>query len=494
MDDQLDNDLKNRIKEVFDNFEDASASEGWLQLREKFPEKQAKRRAIAWVWWGAAAILFLFLGIGLWIYSANNNAEKYSVKIQKNPQPENLAGNKNQKDTTVKTITPNTAIPAKVATGSIAASGTNKVKILNPQVNKTPVSITHSITNNAAQQKTYTANTAHVTVKTVAKTHIEQLARVISSKNADSAKKAADKLQSQHLAITMMAKAADSIKKANQQQIAATTLANSSTADQPKGPVAGKPKTTVKSIASMLAETQDVKDKIIDKKSKTVNFGVYAATYFNYAKGSDNEANIGAGITSDIKITKNLKLVTGLTIAQNSMNFTGGVPTATAQSNLSFAPPRNAGGSLLLASAYNVHSAVTNAAVPAFKNYDADLVGLDIPVNLKYEFNPAKTNVYVLAGFSSGTFINETYTYQYNYPALFSPSLQQLQAETSRKSFNGFYLAKTLNLAFGVGYPVGKNRLILEPFLKYPLDGLGSQDIRFGAGGVNLKFSFQSNK
>jgi hypothetical protein len=47
-----------------------------------------------------------------------------------------------------------------------------------------------------------------------------------------------------------------------------------------------------------------------------------------------------------------------------------------------------------------------------------------------------------------------------------------------------------LNLAIGFGYPVGNNRLILEPFLKYPLDGLGSQNLRFGAGGINLKFNF----
>jgi hypothetical protein len=492
MDDQLDNDLKNRIKEVFDNFEDTSASEGWLKLREKFPEKQAKRRAIVWIWWGAAAILFLFLGIGLWMYSANNSTEKYSVKTQKNPQSENLTGNKTQKDTTAKTTTQQAATAAKVAAGSIAASGSEKIEKLNPLVKRSTISTTPSIINNAAQQKTYAANTFDVTAKTIIKVPGQQLAAVISSKNADSAKKAADKLQAQQLAITMMAKTADSIKKANQ-QIAATTAANNSTANQAKSPVTDKQKTPVKSIASMFAETQYVKDKKIDKKSKTVNFGVYAATYFNYAKGSNNEANIGAGITSDIRITKNLKLVTGITIAQNSLNFTGGVPTTTAQNNLSFVPANNAGSSLVLASAYNVNSAVTNAAVPAFKNYDANLVGLDIPLNLKYEFNPAKTNLYVLAGFSSGTFINETYTYQYNYPALFSPSLQQLQAETSRKSFNGFYLAKTLNLAFGVGYPVGKNRLILEPFLKYPLDGLGSQDIRFGAGGVNLKFSFQSS-
>jgi len=40
MDEQLDDILKNRIKEVFENFEDPSADEGWLLLREKYPEQE----------------------------------------------------------------------------------------------------------------------------------------------------------------------------------------------------------------------------------------------------------------------------------------------------------------------------------------------------------------------------------------------------------------------------------------------------------------------
>ena len=490
MDDQLDNDLKNRIKEVFDNFEDTSADEGWLQLREKFPEKQKDRRIFAWVWWGAAAIIFLFLGIGLWIYSANNKAGDLAVKNPKKSQIENLAGTKNTTGSTVKIAPQPTVVPGKNVTGSIAVPGQNKIETPTP-LGGTPAILPSSNFKNANQRKLYAVNKAAVPGKPTTNISGQQLTGIIS-KNTDSVKKGILGLQHQQLATTNMAKPIDTAKKLADQQTAATSAANNSAVSMQKGAVTDKPKTPVKSIASMFAETPDVKDKVA-KQSKKVNFGIYAATYFNYAKGSNNEANIGAGITSDIKITKNLTLVTGVTIAQNSLNFTGGVPTATAQSNLPFAPSSNIGGSLVVASAYSSNSAVTNAAVPAFKNYGANLVGLDVPVNLKYDFAPSNTNVYILAGFSSGTFINETYTYQYNYPALFSPSLQQIQNETSRKSFDGFYFAKTLNLAFGVGYPVGKNRLTFEPFLKYPLDGLGSQNIRFGAGGVNLKFSFQSS-
>ena len=136
---------------------------------------------------------------------------------------------------------------------------------------------------------------------------------------------------------------------------------------------------------------------------------------------------------------------------------------------------------------------IADIAAPTFKNYNANLVGLDVPVNLKYEFNPQKNDIYVSAGFSSGTFINESYTYLYSYPS-FNSTEAQTKNETTSKSFNSFYFAKTLNFAVGMGYPFGKNRLVIEPFLKYPLDGLGSQQLKFGAGGLNLKFNFDGAK
>jgi hypothetical protein len=66
MDEQFDDKLKSRITEVFDNYEFPPADEAWLELRKKFPVKQ--ERKIAWLWWSsAAAILLVFLGVGLWL-------------------------------------------------------------------------------------------------------------------------------------------------------------------------------------------------------------------------------------------------------------------------------------------------------------------------------------------------------------------------------------------------------------------------------------------
>ena len=507
MDDQFDNELKKHIRKVFENFEDPSADEGWLQLRKKFPEEEAKRRAFAWMWWAAAAVLFLFLGIGIWMYSKNDQSKNFVAKNQKHAPSENLAAGK-KRDTNTKTTSAHTDNPAKTNPGSIAATQPNTPKApaatnrntpggVNPLISsdrsgknsyiaKTPGGAKHAVNNSAAPQLAATPDINSPAAATampkpnaaISNSAGQQLAAIPQTNNSTPA--------------TTIPKGNPAVGNSPARQLAATGATNNLT----HGTDTIKPKQQAKSINDMFADNQSVKTKKMDANSEKVRFGVYAATYFNYAKGSSNNANLGAGVTAEIKIAKNLKLVTGVTVAQNSLNFNTAVPVSTQSS---FAAPSTSNSfstySLSGSPKANVlYSPANVASTPSLKNYDANMVGLDIPLNLKYDFNPKKYDVYVLAGLSSGTFINETYTYQYNYPALFSPSLQQIQNQTSRNNFGSFYFAKTLNLAFGVGYPLGKNHLILEPFLKYPLDGLGSQNIRFGAGGINLKFNFQQAK
>jgi len=485
MDEQFDDELKKRIREVFDNFEDPSADEGWQQLRKKYPEEKANRRAIAWMWLAAAALLFLFLGIGLWVFNKNDQPLKYTVKHPKHPQSENLAATENHRDTTIKTAQVHAKNTVKPTVNNIASTSSNtSKKSVATNKNKPAVIINPIISNDNTGGRTRLAKTVNGRKKRVNQAPSQQLA-VAGAKKPDVDNIALTRSNAPKTSATInksitatvinpkisndtagkkvyIAKTVDSSKKiinqSSAQQLATANQANNSNAPS----VIVKPKQPAKSINDMFVEDHAAKTKAIDEKYKMVHFGVYAGTFFNYAKGSNNQVNAGMGVTADIKITENLKLVTGITIAQNSLNFSTSIPTSTVQTI--FAAP----GIAAAASEFSVKSQVTEASVPDFKNYDASLVGLDIPVNLKYEFNPKKTDLYVLAGLSSGTFINETYTYQYNYPALASQTLQQIQDETSRRSFNGFYFAKTLNLAFGVGYPLGKNRIVLEPFFKIP--------------------------
>ncbi len=452
MDEEIDNDLRDHIREVFDNFEDPNADEGWLLLREKYPEEKAKRRVIAWWWLGAAAILFLFLGIGLWKYSANNHQRGNNiVKSPVHREPANPAVQKTQPDTNAQvaaTVTrPANPAVGTASTGSRTFTASNKIQ----KKTATPVIKTVEVSTDTFRTENYQA------------------------KSIDTFKKNTNKAAA----------------------LLATNISATSQATKPvQASVTGTQQPVTKPKTDMFANNNTTKPQSMAEKHQTVRLSVFAATYVNYAKGSTSQANLGAGFSADFRLNKHISIETGLTISPNSLNFNTAVPTTAAQSSLGVLAPA-ANGSFPganLASVYNSASAVTVASIPAFKNYNAGLIGLDIPVNLKYHFNPKKYNLYVLAGLSSGTFINETYTYQYNYPALLSPSLQKVQDEITRKNFNSFYFAKTVNFGFGFGYPVGKSRLVFEPFIKYPLDGMGSQAIHFGSGGLNLKFNFPTSK
>jgi len=448
MDDQLDNDLRDRIREVFDNYEDTTADEGWQLLREKFPA-QKKRRGIIWLWWVAAAILLAFLGIGLWTNKKHIEPKNEIVKkIDHLPKHENLAIKKVRKDTVALTapVPPNR--PGKY--NNLATRKHNSV----------------------APNNSYQA------------TQVKPLASPVS----DQAKKKGDTEQvSDNTSVAANSTANAALPKNPGVISPATPGVPATNTDPVKAPaqVIAQQKQPAKTIMDMFASdkgAQPVK-KDADLTDKKVKFGVYAGTYFNYSKGSDNQVNLGAGVTSDIRINKNLKVVTGISIAQNSMSYSG-FPTSLASAKSNLATP----------SSYGVQAAsITAKSTPTVKNYNANLIGLDVPINLKYEINPDKTDAYVSLGLSSGTFINESYTYKYNYPSFLSSSLQATRDQTTANNFDSFYFAKTLNVAFGIGYPFGKNRLIIEPFLKYPLAGMGSQDLRFGAGGLNLKFNFLSS-
>ncbi|UOE48061.1 outer membrane beta-barrel protein [Mucilaginibacter sp. SMC90] len=509
MDDQLDNDLRDRIREVFDNYEDTTADEGWLLLREKFPVQEKQRRPV-YLWWAsAAAALLLFLSIGLWIASnknsINNNDQTLSVKPLKPAQPQtnttdsviqnaapvqppvtagqpvatnatNLASNNSAQSPVTK---PNPAGNAAVSNPNIFAGSTSLNKPANNSVLNQQPAITPAITPSiAGPVKTDPANT-------IAKTN----APVVNQAANNSALN------------TLPVKKADSVNtvlsQTNTQQFANTPAVQPPVNNNPAKtspvniiPSVVKVKPKANSMEALLASDHDqAKKPDMGADERRVKFSVYAATFFNYAKGSQNQVNAGAGFTSDIRLSKNFKLSTGLALAQNTLNYDKSQPTD-ARAAVSFSPA-------LTAAYNNVDEFSKVSASPTFTNYNAKLVGLDIPVNLKYEFNPQKNDTYISAGVSSGTFINEAYTASYSYPSLALAAGVQPQTsdETTHKSFNSFYFAKTLNVAFGVGYPLGKtNKLIIEPFLKYPLDGLGSQQIKFGAGGLNLKLNFTTHK
>lgn len=478
-DEQLDNEFKKRIKEVFDHYEDDTAHDGWALLREKYPEQQSNRVvALLWRYVGIAAVLLAVASIGLWFNMPHKGAKSLAVKNGRHKgavvvNPATIVKNTPQAaDTSVNIARPSQVKivdgthhdATKVAAGAAIAKQTNYPTHQinnNPTVNSNPASSTiiNNKQNTVAYQPANTASTpfASAPVKTP----------IVSNAQAGTA----------------------------------TALINSNAkppvvSNQPTGPVIAMLDTNKKAPAQVANKQPDKSIQLmfdrdskytaahnstydVKIKTRSVILGVYAATYINYSKGSNNQFNAGGGISADIKLTENLSIVTGVAIAQNSFNYntlTGTAPVSPA--------------SAMALNSYG-NAAAREQLSPTSKDLNASLVGFDVPVDLKYLFNPKKGNLYVAAGLSSGGFINETYNYSTSYNI--DNNTQPTQDATTKKSFDNFYFAKMLNLSFGVGYPMGNgSKLFIEPFVKYPIAGMGDQHILFGSGGVNLKFNFDT--
>lgn len=444
-DDQLDNDLRDRIKQVFDDYHDDTAKEGWLLLREKYPEKKKERAIFWWRMVGVAAFWLLMLNIVLWYRN-----DKIS--------PKKIAGNhKIERVGSVATeVTRTKPIHQDSSSGQvkIQKTGISSVAIAGKQMPVTGISSVGT----------------HI-IQPPVSSHYQPSILVDSG-----SKLVAATTQS---TITQPYTLIDSGK---------TTLGkdNQFPADKKVNVASQQQAVVVSKSMQQLFDKEDKAKKNTDEQQTTaakVVFGIYSASYVNYAKGSQRQFNNGAGLSSDIKLTANLSISTGIAIGQNSLAYNTTQPPSLQTAALFTKNSKN----------FLPSASMLPLLVPTSQNLNASLVNLDIPVNLKYNFNPQTNRTYIVAGLSSGTFINENYntTYSYNGPG--GSTLQQSQ-DASHKTFDNFYFAQMLNLAMGVGYPLGKNQLVIEPFFKYPLSGLGDQHILFGSAGLNLKFNFDSAK
>ena len=442
MDDQFDDKLKQRIKEVFDDYHDSSAAEGWLQLREKFPER--KRRRVMLRIWSAAAVLLLFGTISLWLYLINNKQAGNKIARNNKGVPQSLKPLPYQQK--------------RLADKQGADTKTNSATV--------NTGYTTSAVNTIRGQLTI-ENTA-MALASSKKRNPRILKQMLAANSQAARLSHADVHQPNNQSDAVTAASANRSAEANNTASIAGVKQKAPMADTPEKKIAAAQLKNTKTIDDLFAtrNTRSSGDLNIHKDGKAL-FGIYASTYFNYAKGSNNQVNVGAGFTVDIALSKNLRLVTGLSVNQNSFayNSSGG-------SNVIFPLPVNF---------------ISNTPANTDYTENASLLGVDIPLDLKYNLSYQKIQIYFLAGMGSGSFINESY-------AVLSSSGSTKPSMPSKKGLNDFYFARRLNLALGLGYPLGKDQVVIEPFVKFPLQGLGAEQLRFGASGINLKFNFATKK
>lgn len=448
-----------RIQEVFEEYQDDSADFGWEKF-EKLREKERPVRPFI-LWLTSAAAIFL-MACGVWFF--NSNMEKSNVVVKKTePIKEKLTNN-------VSIIKP---LPEKAV--SIAGAGNLDV----PDRKLKVISQKGSVVNMARSGKTNNKNTDNALFSAIeSNTKIRLNTNRVDNITAGNEQELSKNSKKPD---TITIKAIDRESNTALVQEKASTLPSN-------------PSIAVNKSAEQLSKITPNKKISPNKGNKAVALSVYAGTHFNYSKGSENSLNLGFGLSSDIKLTKNLKLSTGIAIAQNTLKYSSenNLPSNTLSGFVSTLNGSFKGGmdaSPILSNSFGA------ATASKLNDFNANLLSLDIPINIKYQVLSKKNKLYVLTGLSSGTYLSEVYTYKYNqsYLAGSQVILDNQGSGISSKSSNNFYLARTLNISAGLSTPLTKTQdLTIEPFIKYPLGGLGEQQIKFGAAGINLKLNFNT--
>lgn len=437
MNEQFDSALRNHIRDTFDHYDDLMADDGWKKFNK---QKDKKRRGIIF-WYGLPSGIAAALAL-LWIFNLT------TLNVVK-PKSETIAKNKAFKTPESTTEKPN----------DINNSKTAKLK----------------------QEKTKTFPKKALGISVLAKespqvvNQIEPIANVVMTRPAMD-------LVNIPKSESLGAKASKINSPSTFDNIIIKESAIASTALTPntKERFAFN-NVLLENTDSYRASVNAEEKKPSNSKSSKFKFSVDANTYYSFTTaGVTDELNLGLGVLSELKLTKNLSINSGISLNRQTTRYV--------DNRNSFSESK----SLARTAFSNQPVSVPEDAVKT----NAKLVGFELPLNLKYNIAIGKLKTFVTSGVSSYSLLNQSYTNDFsviNYSFNSAPTttiITDVDKETEGV-FSNFQFARTVNFSFGIQYPVsGKNSISVEPFLQYPIAGFGSQNLEIGSGGVSFKLNF----
>lgn len=201
--------------------------------------------------------------------------------------------------------------------------------------------------------------------------------------------------------------------------------------------------------------------------------------------GNDKKLNMGYGVSMEYAVSKKVSISSG--ISYNQMGASKVIGGGGGSSNPMDAP----------ASAMALVQETKR-----LKSVDANLVGLDIPLEIKYHISD---RFYTNVGVSAFAILNQKQNNNYIEGRLEGESLDLGNASAFKSVFKestvseavpseeikndkylGFY-----NLSIGYKQKVsGKNSLSIEPFMKLPIKEYSKENLRLIGTGIRLKFDF----
>ena len=205
------------------------------------------------------------------------------------------------------------------------------------------------------------------------------------------------------------------------------------------------------------------KTKPVSKSEKAILFGVTAGFDFSTVKFSyGSNAGYNIGVMGGYQFNKHWAVITGVTYTKKNYKLNGS----------DYHPPK-----------HDWTQYVDLQQVDGFCRM------WEIPLNARYTFNPSAKNVFFgSAGLSSYIMKKQQYDYYYKN----NMGMPMVAPWHNDSTFN--HIFSILNLSLGLQKPVSKHLdLLIEPYARIPLGGVGFGNIRLSSFGVNLTVQYKKS-
>jgi len=435
MKEKFDHKLVNKIREVFDSHQVVFNPQDWEKLKEKLPEK----KSLVPVFWlvAKAASVILLIALGsyfLWNGLFNTEPQKINkepiVKAMPNSQ-EDI--NENQKQTI---DSGNYIIQEYLSEETVANQNSNK----NDQT---------------AAEKTLDQSDQIAELAVADSNHPSEL-NIADINNMDSL-------------ILPVPETTDIFADIRSQMNDSVIEPNN---------------ITIQPAVAQLGIPPEIIENEPQRKQK-VRLGVEFASFTNYSPENITPSiNYGGGVTADISIKKRFSFNPGLIVSVYNMEFSD--------------------NQNIINKSDQTFSSLDNLieSDPEIKPSEISLTGLDIPINFQYQFIQRKSSDYFIElGFSSLLYLSENFSYSFatlsdtpNPSGVFEVE-ESTTKEIATSGSKTFDFAKLINFSVGWDYRLSKRMdITVNPYLKYPVSTLTSGDIKFGSGGLKLKFMLKPGK
>jgi len=239
---------------------------------------------------------------------------------------------------------------------------------------------------------------------------------------------------------------------------------------------------SLKDINELVSE--NTKEKKDHKKptSKSIKIGLNFSPEINYVQENSN-SNFGfsGGISMDIPISNRFDIYSGMLYTNQKFNSNN------------------------QALIYDTDSGIINNENKQITSEKAILKGIEIPINLKYNFSFNNKKIFISSGVSSSYYFEEktesniivNSRIETTSKDSFGNNIVQYELvqndEKIVTSNNGnFNFANILNLSMGIEFPLKKQNqsIVLEPYFKYSLKPITKENIDFSSAGIFLRYNF----